>query len=105
VRVAGKTMLRVLGLFDRFLRELVALHYLLTEPVLLDDSALQALIDPVRKDTLFRRRAAHACGRRRRRARIDDDVTKGSSGRMISAAAPGTSLHSVRSSLMRRHPW
>ncbi len=48
-RVAGKTMLRVLGLFDKMMRELVEMNYLLTEPVILDDSALQSLIGPVRK--------------------------------------------------------
>lgn len=48
-RVAGKTMLRVIGLFKPFLRELVEMHYLQTEPVLMDDRALQALIGPVRK--------------------------------------------------------
>jgi len=49
LRVAGKTMLRVLGLFNRMLREMVEMHYLLAEPLIMDDSALQALIGPVRK--------------------------------------------------------
>lgn len=48
-RIVGKTMLRVLGLFNRLLREFVEMHYLLTEPVILDDSALQALIGPISK--------------------------------------------------------
>ena len=48
-RVAGKTMLRVLGLFNKLLREMPEMNYLLTEPVILDDSALQRLIGPVRK--------------------------------------------------------
>lgn len=47
--VLGKTALRVTGLFDPMLRELVEMHYLQTEPVVLDDSALQALIGPIRK--------------------------------------------------------
>jgi nucleoside-diphosphate-sugar epimerase len=47
--VAGKTMLRILGLFNPMMRELVEMHYLLTEPIVLDDSALQALIGPVSK--------------------------------------------------------
>jgi nucleoside-diphosphate-sugar epimerase len=46
-RVAGKTMLRVLGLFKPMLREMVEMHYLLTEPVILDDGALQRLIGPI----------------------------------------------------------
>ena len=49
VRVAGKTMLRVLGLFDKFMREAVEMNYLMTEPVIMDDSALQELIGPIRK--------------------------------------------------------
>lgn len=48
-RVAGKTLLRLLGLFNPFLREFVEMHYLLSEPLILDDSALQALIGPIRK--------------------------------------------------------
>jgi nucleoside-diphosphate-sugar epimerase len=49
VRRAGKGLLRVMGLFDRTLRELVEMHYLLTEPVILDDSALQQLIGAIPK--------------------------------------------------------
>ncbi|MDQ2819171.1 MAG: NAD-dependent epimerase/dehydratase family protein [Pseudomonadota bacterium] len=49
LRVAGKTMLRVLGLFSPVMRELVEMNYLLTEPVIMDDSALQRLIGPVHK--------------------------------------------------------
>ena len=49
LRVAGKTMLRVLGLFKPFIREMVEMHYLLTKPVLMDDTALQELIGPISK--------------------------------------------------------
>ena len=49
LRVAGKTMLRILGLFDKFMREAVEMNYLMTEPVIMDDSALQKLIGPIRK--------------------------------------------------------
>lgn len=49
VRVAGKTMLRILGLFNKFMREAVEMNYLMTEPVIMDDSALQKLIGPIRK--------------------------------------------------------
>ncbi|MCP1118049.1 NAD-dependent epimerase/dehydratase family protein [Robbsia andropogonis] len=48
-RVAGKTMLRLVGLFNPFMREFVEMHYLLTHPVILDDTALQALIGPIPK--------------------------------------------------------
>jgi len=49
LRVAGKTMLRLVGLFVPMLRELVEMHYLLTDPVIMDDSALQRLIGPLHK--------------------------------------------------------
>jgi nucleoside-diphosphate-sugar epimerase len=49
LRIAGKTMLRLLGVFNPFMREMVEMHYLLTDPVLMDDSALQELIGPIRK--------------------------------------------------------
>jgi len=47
--VAGKTMLRLLGLFNPLLRELVEMHYLATDPVILDDSALRELLGPISK--------------------------------------------------------
>jgi len=48
-RVVGKTMLRLIGLFVPLMREMVEMHYLVTEPLILDDSALQQLIGPIRK--------------------------------------------------------
>ncbi|NPT35441.1 NAD-dependent epimerase/dehydratase family protein [Paraburkholderia xenovorans] len=45
--VAGKTLLRLLGLFNPLMRELVEMNYLMTEPVVLDDSALTELIGPI----------------------------------------------------------
>ncbi|OAJ54512.1 NAD-dependent epimerase/dehydratase family protein [Paraburkholderia ginsengiterrae] len=45
--VAGKTLLRLLGLFNPMMRELVEMNYLMTEPVVLDDSALTKLIGPI----------------------------------------------------------
>jgi nucleoside-diphosphate-sugar epimerase len=48
-RVIGKTMLRLVGLFVPLMREFVEMHYLQTEPVIMDDSALQKLIGPIRK--------------------------------------------------------
>jgi nucleoside-diphosphate-sugar epimerase len=47
--VANKTMLRVLGTFDKMMRELVEMNYLLTEPVLLDDRRLRALLGDLPK--------------------------------------------------------
>jgi nucleoside-diphosphate-sugar epimerase len=47
--VAGKTTLRVMGLFNPMMREMVEMHYLLTDPVVMDDSALTKLIGPVVK--------------------------------------------------------
>ena len=49
LRVAGKAVLRVMGLFNPLMRELVEMHYLQTAPVVLDDSALQKLLGPVKK--------------------------------------------------------
>jgi nucleoside-diphosphate-sugar epimerase len=49
VRVAGTTMLRLMGLFNKFMREMIEMHYLFTEPVLMDDRALQELLGPIRK--------------------------------------------------------
>ncbi|WKB52224.1 NAD-dependent epimerase/dehydratase family protein [Eleftheria terrae] len=48
-KVAGKTLLRLAGLFNPFLREMVEMHYLVTDPVILDDRALQALLGPLPK--------------------------------------------------------
>jgi nucleoside-diphosphate-sugar epimerase len=42
--VANKAMLRVMGLFDPIMRELVEMNYLQTEPVILDDRALHDLL-------------------------------------------------------------
>ena len=47
--VAGKTMLRLIGLFQPIMRELVEMNYLLTTPVLLDDSALVGLLGSVHR--------------------------------------------------------
>jgi len=49
LRVAGKAMLRLIGLFKPVMREMVEMHYLLTDPVIMDDTALQQLIGPIRK--------------------------------------------------------
>jgi nucleoside-diphosphate-sugar epimerase len=49
VLVAGKTMLRLMGLFDPFLRELVEMHYLMTDPLIVDDTALQHLLGDMSK--------------------------------------------------------
>ena len=71
--VAGKTLLRVLGLFNPLMRELVEMNYLMTEPVVLDDSALTELIGPIAKTSYeegirrcVRCRARRGIGLRRR---------------------------------------
>jgi len=46
---AGKTALRLIGLVDPLLREFVEMHYLVTEPVILDDTALHELLGPIHK--------------------------------------------------------
>jgi nucleoside-diphosphate-sugar epimerase len=47
--VAGKTTLRLMGLFNPLMRELVEMHYLQTSPVLLDDSRLEKLLGAVER--------------------------------------------------------
>lgn len=47
--VAGKTTLRVMGLFSPLMREMVEMHYLQTNPVLLDDSRLIKLLGGVER--------------------------------------------------------
>lgn len=49
LRVAGKAMLRLIGLFNPFMREMVEMNYLMTDPLIMDDSALRQLIGPIRK--------------------------------------------------------
>ncbi|HTH59960.1 MAG TPA: NAD-dependent epimerase/dehydratase family protein [Paraburkholderia sp.] len=49
LRVAGKGMLRLMGLFSPLMRELVEMHYLMTDPLIMDDSALRQLIGPIHK--------------------------------------------------------
>lgn len=47
--VANKRMLQALGLFNPMMRELVEMNYLQTTPVVLDDSALRALLGDLQK--------------------------------------------------------
>ena len=49
LRVAGKFMLRVLGIFNPFLREVIEMHYLWTTPVKLDDAKLRKLLPNLKK--------------------------------------------------------
>lgn len=53
IRALGIGMLRVLGLFQPILRELVEMNYLLTDPFIMDDSALTALLGGVKKTPLL----------------------------------------------------
>jgi nucleoside-diphosphate-sugar epimerase len=47
--VLGKRWLQFLGLFDPFLREVAEMHYLFTQPLFLDDSALNNLLGQLNK--------------------------------------------------------
>jgi len=47
--VAGKTALRLFGLFNPLMRELVEMHYLQTSPVILDDTRLKNLLGDLPK--------------------------------------------------------
>jgi hypothetical protein len=47
--VAGKFVLRVMGLFNPFMRKVVEMHYLWATPVKLDDSRLRKLLPNLKK--------------------------------------------------------
>jgi nucleoside-diphosphate-sugar epimerase len=47
--IATKPLLRLLGLFNPMMRELVEMHYLVTEPVVLDDTKLRSLLGDLPK--------------------------------------------------------
>ena len=47
--VAGKTTLRLMGLFSPLMREMVEMHYLQTDPVLMDDSRLVKLLGSIQR--------------------------------------------------------
>ncbi len=47
--VAGKALLRIFGLFNPMVRELVEMHYLQTSPVILDDTRLKRLLGELHK--------------------------------------------------------
>lgn len=47
--VAGKWMVRAMGLFNPFLRELAEMHYLFTHPLTVDDTALRELLGALPK--------------------------------------------------------
>jgi nucleoside-diphosphate-sugar epimerase len=49
LRVAGRTTLRIMGVFNPFFREVAEMHYLWTTPVALDDSRLRRLLPDLRK--------------------------------------------------------
>lgn len=49
ILAAGKTMLRLAGLFDPIMRELVEMNYLMRTPVIIDDTALHGLLGAIRK--------------------------------------------------------
>jgi hypothetical protein len=42
-------MLQLVGLFNPLLREVAEMHYLMTQPLFLDDSALTNLLGPLNK--------------------------------------------------------
>jgi nucleoside-diphosphate-sugar epimerase len=49
LRAANKMMLRILGLFNPIMREMVEMHYLWTTPVKLDDRRLRTLLPDLQK--------------------------------------------------------
>lgn len=79
--VAGKTLLRALGLFNPLMRELVEMNYLMTEPVVLDDSALAELIGPIAR-TSYQEGIRHAFDAARKAA----SASAGANGSAASTA-------------------
>ncbi|TDY26352.1 nucleoside-diphosphate-sugar epimerase [Paraburkholderia sp. BL6665CI2N2] len=79
--VAGKTLLRVFGLFNPLMRELVEMNYLMTEPLVLDDSALTELIGPIAR-TSYEEGIRHAFDAAREAA----SANAGANGSAASAA-------------------
>ncbi len=49
LRSAGKLMLRLIGIFNPVMREFAEMHYLMTEPLYVDDTRLRALLPDVKK--------------------------------------------------------
>jgi nucleoside-diphosphate-sugar epimerase len=49
--VANKTILRVMGLFNPLMREMVEMNYLFQTPVIMDDSAIHGLLGNIHKTT------------------------------------------------------
>jgi len=47
--VAGKTMLRIMGLFSPLMREMVEMNYLFQTAVIMDDSAIHGLLGNIKK--------------------------------------------------------
>jgi nucleoside-diphosphate-sugar epimerase len=47
--VANRMVLQLMGLFNPMMRELVEMHYLITDPVVMDDSRLRALLGDLPK--------------------------------------------------------
>ena len=49
LRSAGKFMLRLIGILNPIMREFVEMHYLMTEPLYVDDARLRALLPDAKK--------------------------------------------------------
>jgi len=47
--VVGRNLVRLAGLFDPLMREVVEMHYLMSEPLVIDDAALHGLLGGIRK--------------------------------------------------------
>jgi hypothetical protein len=52
--VANKLILRALGLFNPLMREMLEMHYLQTETILMDDSRLGQLLGGIRRTSMMR---------------------------------------------------
>jgi nucleoside-diphosphate-sugar epimerase len=66
LRSANKFLLRLMGLFNPFLRELVEMYYLMTDPLIVDDAALTKLLGGIAK-TPYRQGIALCVAEQRKR--------------------------------------
>jgi nucleoside-diphosphate-sugar epimerase len=85
LRVAGKAMLWLLGRFKPMLRELVEMYYLVSEPVIMDDSALERLLGPIPR-TSYREGVRQTLAASRARAGSAQKISAPSAN-MISVAS------------------
>ncbi len=69
LRVAGKFLLRLMGLFNPLFREIAEMYYLMTDPLIVNDAALTRLLDGIHK-TSYRDGIAQCVAAAKRKKQI-----------------------------------